>query len=58
MPLKFKNLNEIIADKYQDVTCSAKHWTDNNFLDLEVCEENSKTIHLSAQEIIELLNLK
>lgn len=58
MSLKFKNFYKIIADKYQAGTCSAKLWRDNNFLELEVCEENSKIIHLSAQEIIELLNLK
>lgn len=58
LPLKFKNLYKIIADHCQDGTCSAKRWTDNNLLELEVCEENSKIIYLSAQEIIALLNLK
>ncbi|MGE8292584.1 MAG: hypothetical protein ACN6ON_12930 [Sphingobacterium sp.] len=58
LPIKFKNLYKMLADEYKDGTCNAIGWTDSNFLELEVGEENSKIIKLTAQKILELLNPK
>lgn len=58
LPIKFKNLHKLIADKHEDGTCNAKRWTNNDFLELEVCEENPKIINLTEQNILELLKLK
>ena len=55
LPLKFKNLYKVLADQYEDGTCSAIRWTDKNSLELEVCEENTRTINLTEQEIVNLL---
>lgn len=58
LPIKFKNLYKIIAEKYEDGTCNALRWTKENDLELEVCEENSKIIRLSEQDILRLLETK
>lgn len=55
LPLKFKNLYKTLADRYDDGTCNAVGWTDDNCLELDVCEENSKNVKLTAQKISELL---
>ncbi len=56
LPLKFKNLYKILADQYEDGTCYATRWADNNCLELQVCEENTQTITLKEQQILEILN--
>ncbi|MCS4224610.1 hypothetical protein [Sphingobacterium sp. BIGb0165] len=58
LPLKFKNLHKVLADQYGDGPCNAIRWTDRNCLELEVCEENTRTVSLTEQEIVSILRTK
>ncbi|MDR2284255.1 MAG: hypothetical protein LBE37_13645 [Sphingobacterium sp.] len=58
LPLRFKNLYKTLGDQYDDGTSYATCWLDNSSLELQVCEENTKTIILTEQEILDLLNSK
>ncbi len=52
--IKAISLGTFVAEKYDDPTCIALEWNENNDLLLNVCEEDGKDVLLSEKEILEL----
>jgi len=56
LPYHFRNLSQEIDKKYNDGTCTAMEWVENNGLLIKIGEEQTQEIIINEDEIEKVLN--